>query len=271
MDQPIGSPIDMQITWGDKEAFMEVMHGIGGGELALILHSPGGLIEAAQSIVEYIRSKFSRVTVVVPDAAMSAATLIALSADRIVMGRQSNLGPIDPQFMVPLQNAMVPISAQSLLEEFERAKKEVKADRDHLLVWAPKIQQYPPGILEEAKNAMELTRKLGRDWLVKYMLREEPNAHEIANRVVDYLSNHGELKSHAAPINRDKLKELGLKVEDLEDDQRLQDLVLSVYHATRITFQRVPALKIVENSYGKAFINLTIPQSQQAAQQRAGR
>ncbi|BBE42789.1 SDH family Clp fold serine proteinase [Conexivisphaera calida] len=268
MDQPVVSPVDVQVTWADKQAFMEVIRGIQGDELALILHSPGGQIEAAQSIVEYIRSKFSRVTAIVPDAAMSAATLIALSADKILMGRQSNLGPIDPQFMIPLQNTLVPISAQSLLEEFERARKEVKHDRDSLLVWAPKIQQYPPGILEEARNAIELTKKLGREWLARYMLKDEPSANKIAGHIVNYLSNHKQLRSHATPIRAERLKELGLVVENLEEDQKLQDLVLSVYHAARITFQSTLAHKIVENSDGRAFIRIVSQYSQGTVQRK---
>lgn len=264
MDNPILSPIDVQITWADKQAFMETVYGIKDKEIAIILHSPGGQIEAAQSIVEYLRKKFDRITAIIPDAAMSAATLFALASDEIIMGKQSNLGPIDPQFVITMPYGQIPISAQSILEEFNRAKEEVKQDRDNLLVWAPKIQQYPPGILEEARNAIELTKKLGEEWLIKYMLKGDNNAKNKAKRIVEYLSNHKELKSHSAPISKDKLKELGLKIIELEADQKLQDLVLSVYHATRITFQLTTVHKIVENSNGRAFIRiLQPPQSSQ--------
>ncbi|QXJ31844.1 SDH family Clp fold serine proteinase [Saccharolobus shibatae] len=258
MDNPIASPIDVQIIWADKQAFMETVYGLRSKELMFIIHSPGGQIEATQSIIEYLRQKFDRITVVVPDAAMSAATLFALASDEVIMGKHSNLGPIDPQFVVTMPYGQVSISAQSVLEEFERAKEEVKKDRDSLLVWAPKIQQYPPGILEEARNALELTKKLGREWLVKYMFKGDADAEKKAERIVNYLSDHKELKSHATPISRDKLKELGLKITDLENDQNLQDLILSVYHITRITFQLTTAHKIVENSNGRAFIKLVL-------------
>jgi Periplasmic serine proteases (ClpP class) len=100
MDQPVFDQLDVQINWADKEAFMEVVHGIRERELVLILHSPGGQIEPTQAIVDYLRQKFENITVIVPDAAMSAATLIALAADKILMGSHSNLGPIDPQFIL---------------------------------------------------------------------------------------------------------------------------------------------------------------------------
>jgi len=272
MDQPVLDQLDVQINWADKEAFMEVADGIKERELVLILHSPGGQIEPTQAIVEYLRQKFENITVIVPDAAMSAATLIALAADKILMGSQSNLGPIDPQFILQTPYGFFSISAQSFIDEFERAKKEVKEDSNSLLIWAPKVQQYPPGLLEEAKNSIELTKELGKEWLVKYMLKQRNNADEIARSVVEYLSNHRLLKSHASPVGRDRLKELKLNIEDLEDDQILYDRVMSVYHATRVTFQRTFAHKIVENSQGRSFISLRQPLQGAAAtqQQRQG-
>jgi hypothetical protein len=47
---------------------------------------------------------------------------------------------------------------------------------------------------------------------------------------------------------------LGLRISDLESDQKLQDLVLSVFHATTFTFDSTPATKIIENHIGRAFI-----------------
>ena len=49
---------------------------------------------------------------------------------------------------------------------------------------------------------------------------------------------------------------MGLKIIRLEDDQKLQDLVLSVHHATSITFSATPAAKIIENHLGKAYVQL---------------
>lgn len=82
-------------------AFMQVVHGLPtGAPLDLILHSPGGTAEAAESIVAYLRKRFSELRVIVPVAAMSAATMMAMAADRIVMGQHSQVGPIDPQLTI---------------------------------------------------------------------------------------------------------------------------------------------------------------------------
>jgi ClpP class serine protease len=88
---PIGMPIDPNtITMADEdiEGLMEVIHGLEGHNLDLILHSPGGSAEAAEAIVSYLRTKFSEIRVFIPHAAMSAATMLSCSANLIVMGRQ---------------------------------------------------------------------------------------------------------------------------------------------------------------------------------------
>jgi hypothetical protein len=58
-------------------------------------------------------------------------------------------------------------------------------------------------------------------------------------------------------IGREKLRVHGLKVIDLEANKNVQDLVLSVFHATRLTFSSTPCVKIIENNRGKAFLKLS--------------
>jgi ClpP class serine protease len=85
-----------QISLEDMVGLMEVCRGMPAGPVDVILHSPGGSAEATASIVRYLRRQFTEMRVFVPLAAMSAATMWALAADRIVMGSHSQLGPIDP-------------------------------------------------------------------------------------------------------------------------------------------------------------------------------
>lgn len=74
-----------------------------------------------------------------------------------------------------------------------------------------------------------------------------------AERVAKHLADHSKFKSHTRHIDMHKAMDLGLEVTPLEDDQKLQDLVLSVFHATTIVFNR-PIVKIIENHLGNAFI-----------------
>ena len=110
------------ITMEDINGFMAGVHGMNfGKDLLLILHTPGGMAEAAQTVVDYLRSKFPSIDVLVPTYAMSAGTMIALGCDRIVMGRQSQLGPTDPQLIV----GDPAFSAHSIVEQFDEAKGQI--------------------------------------------------------------------------------------------------------------------------------------------------
>ena len=85
----------------DIHGFMAGIHGHEADKgLLLILHTPGGLAEAAETIVDYLRSKFDKIDILIPTYAMSAGTMIALACDQIIMGRQSQLGPTDPQLII---------------------------------------------------------------------------------------------------------------------------------------------------------------------------
>lgn len=77
---------------------------------------------------------------------------------------------------------------------------------------------------------------------------------EIAKKVAETLANHSLFKSHGRHIDRKQAKKIGLKIKDLEIDDKLQDLILSIFHATTHTFDGTGAVKIIENHMGKAFI-----------------
>ena len=119
-------PADLQISLQDIAGFMEAVSNVEEKQLDLIIHSPGGSAEAAESIVTYLRKRFDHIRIFIPIAAMSAATMVALSANEIVMGQHSQLGPIDPQFSIQTPEGTRSAPAQAILKQFELAKKECK-------------------------------------------------------------------------------------------------------------------------------------------------
>lgn len=252
------NPDQISITEEDIQGFMEVVHGLKNTALDLIIHSPGGSPVATEAIVKYLRKKFNNIRIIVPQGAMSAGTMLACAGNRIVMGKHSFLGPIDPQFILPTHipgaNRMVP--AQAILDQFELAKKECK-DNQNLGPWLPILNQYGPGLLIECKNAIALSRKLVKDWLAEYMFHGTPRASFKASLTARRLAEHQDHKSHARHLDREDCGKIGLVIDDLEHDQTLQDLVLSVFHATTLTFTMTLAAKIIENQNGKAFIKLS--------------
>ncbi|WP_411734251.1 SDH family Clp fold serine proteinase, partial [Paeniglutamicibacter sp.] len=153
-DQAIGLS-DMQ---GLMEVFKDLDVKVG---LDLILHSPGGDPTAADSLVRYMRDRFSDVRVIVPIAAMSAATMWSLAADTIMMGQHSQLGPIDPQ--INIGAGMVPAGA--IKRNFEKAQRECAQDPRMLSGWVPTLQQYFPGLLEMCDDYSNLSKVLVGQYL----------------------------------------------------------------------------------------------------------
>jgi len=140
---------DLLITLEDMQGLMEECHGIPAPSLDLILHSPGGSPEATLSIVRYLRTKFTDIRAFIPLAAMSAATMWALACDRIVMGKHSQLGPIDPQ-MVTLFGQF---PARAIINQFEEAQKECAADPSRIAAWLPTFQQCGPALIALCRDA----------------------------------------------------------------------------------------------------------------------
>ena len=115
LQKPQAPPPTTQVTHEDLNGFMSSVYGMNCGRgVTILIHSPGGVTNAAETIVAYLRSKFTDVEVVVPAIAMSAATMIALASDRIVMGRQSQIGPIDPHFITRASGGFSSIGSRSV-------------------------------------------------------------------------------------------------------------------------------------------------------------
>ena len=247
----------VSISDEDVHALMEVTWGLS-GDLDLILHSPGGSPEAAEAMVSYLRSRFSHIRVIVPHLAMSAATMISCASDEIVLGKHSFLGPTDPQIPLttPLGIRFVP--AQAILDQFDRAQKEC-SDPAKLSAWLPMLNQYGPDLLVQCEEALKLSKELVRTWLETYMFKNCPDRSEKSSSISKWLANHKNFKSHGRHISREDLLKHQLKVTALEGDNMLQDLSLSVFHATTHTFTGTTAVKIVENYTGRAFIKQHAP------------
>ncbi len=236
-----------EINDNDKNAFMAVIHGMDRTKgLDLILHTPGGQVAATESLVDYLHKMFgTNIEVFIPQIAMSAGTMIACASRKIYMGKESNIGPIDPQFGG--------MSAPAVLEEFERAAQEIKKDPSRIPLWQVIIGKYHPTFLLSCENASEWSKEIVLKWLKNGMFKGTKNK-DTCQKIVDALSDHKKTKAHARHISNVEAKKLGLKIADLEDDNELQDLVLTAHHAYIHTLSNSHAIKIVENHLGVASI-----------------
>lgn len=248
LSNPDASGIDVNDE--DKAAFMMAIHGLDKAKgLDLILHTPGGGIAAAESLVDYLRRVFGcDIRAIVPHLAMSAGTMIACTCKSIVMGKQSNLGPIDPQ--------LGGLPAAAVKKEIERAIEEIRNDPARLQFWQFVLAKYSPTFVGQCEQAVVMAEEFVRSRLLDNMLEGDPNAEAKADAIVNGLSDVDDNKSHARHIHIDRCEALGLKIERLEDDQALQEATLTVHHCYMHSLSVSGAAKIVENHNGAAFMKV---------------
>jgi len=154
----------------------------------LIIHTPGGMVLAAEQIAMALRDHKAKTTVIIPHFAMSGGTLIALAADEIIMDEHAVLGPVDPQITHP-EKGVLP--AVSILEAVR--KKGEKSVSDETLILA--------SVAEKAVNQM-------REFIYNLVRNKvgEEKAKEIAN-----ILTSGKW-THDYPITCEEAKKLGLNV-----------------------------------------------------------
>lgn len=240
---------DIAINDKDKNALMVNINNMN-RELGLdiILHTPGGDVAATESIVSYLRSMFgNNIRAIVPQISMSAGTMIAMSCKSIMMGKHSSLGPIDPQ--------IGGVPCQAVIKEFEQAKKDVIQHPNSALIWQTIIGKYHPTFLSACQNAIEWSEELAKEFLSKNMCQEN-NAVNLAKveKIMGLFSSHEETKSHSRHISRKQCREVGLTIEEIEENDLLQDAILTTHHAFMHSFAQSDAVKIVENHLGVAYI-----------------
>lgn len=238
----------VSINDDDKNGFMACFHQMDFNKgLDLILHSPGGDVAATESIIHYIRSKFgSDVRTFIPQISMSGGTMIALTGKEIWMGLHSNLGPIDPQFGFQ--------PAQLIVAEFDRALEEIKEDPQKIHVWRPILEQISPTFITMCENAIKWSKEIGVKTLTEGMFEGDANASSISSEIVGSLTDDTKNKNHGKHLHRDDCHSMGLKIENVEKDQALQDGLLSLHHAFMISLMNARIVKIVENQKGTAYV-----------------
>lgn len=242
----------IEINDDDKNGFMLAIHemkrdGVG---LDLILHTPGGDGQATISLVEYLRDMFGNdIRAIIPQIAMSAGTMISCSCKSIIMGKESSIGPIDPQFGS--------IAAANLLEEVKKARDDIITNPNLALFWNPILSKITPSFIERCEWALKDSNEFINVTLRKNMFaRLTPQAQDAAIEKISKLLANNEGRAHNTHIQYQECVDAGLVVERLEDDPILQDLVLTIHHCYMHTLANTSAFKIVENHMGRAMVRI---------------
>lgn len=205
------------IEYSDDLPFSELINTVPNGtkDIDVILATPGGSGTQVAKFVDKLRPRFDTVSFIIPDIAMSAGTIFAMSGDEIIMTNNSYIGPIDPQ--VPNKDGMY-VPAQSILTLIEHIqtkgdiaiKKGLNPDWTDLQI----LRQIDPKEIGNAFNASKYSVELVENYLHDYKFRawtthsnETPvtpdERKQRANEIANQLCNHSLWKSHGRGITRD--------------------------------------------------------------------
>ena len=242
---------DVSINDNDMSAFMTAIHGMDKSKgLDLILHTPGGEVTATEAIGNYLRKVFgNNIRAIVPQIAMSGGTMLSCVSKEILMGKHSSIGPIDPQ--------IGGVPAYGVIQEFENAKEEITKNPDSIALWQTIIAKYHPTFIGQCYKAIELSNELTEKWLLEGdMFRKTVNKKQRVAEILEFLNNNEYTKIHSRHIDNEKAKEIGLKIVNLEKNDKLQDAVLSIHHCYMHTFSNSNAVKIIESNTGAATVRI---------------
>ncbi|WP_028459999.1 ATP-dependent Clp protease proteolytic subunit [Chloroflexus sp. Y-396-1] len=208
----LGFPLVRYINIEDSEAVLRAIKMTDRDiPIDLILHTPGGLVLAAEQIARALIRHSAKVTVFVPHYAMSGGTLIALAADEIVMDENAVLGPVDPQ--------LGQHPAASILRVLER--KPLSEIDDETLMMADiaekAIRQVKRTVCELLSDKMPVERA-------------EEVAHTLASGVW----------THDYPITVSEARELGLPISTEMPEEIYQ--IMALYPQTA---QRRPSVEYI--------------------------
>ena len=212
----LGFPVARYIDIQDSEAILRAIKLTDPQvPIDLILHTPGGLVLAAEQIAYALCRHPAKVTVFVPHYAMSGGTLIALAADEIVMDENAVLGPVDPQ--------LGQYPAASIIKAVEQ--KDINKVDDETLILA-----------DVSRKAINQVKRTVTDILSRRM------EHEEAEKLASTLATG--TWTHDYPITVREAKELGMPVTT--------DMPKEVYDLMNLypqTVQRRPSVEYIPIPY----------------------
>lgn len=200
----------------------------------IVLDTDGGFAETVERMVKVIRHNYKgEVVFIIPDKAMSAGTLFALSGDKLFMDYYSCLGPTDAQEEDEKGNL---ISVSGYLRQYEDLNEKSKSAEGITDVEAHLLSKLDLGKLEGYYDSEKFAEALLTEWLLQYQFKnrdisdnqKEEQAKDIAGR----LSNNRHWRSHGRMIGMEKLAELQLSVYDFGDKENIKKAITSYFQLT---------------------------------------
>lgn len=193
-------------------------------KIDLVLHSYGGAVDTPFKVVTLIREFCDEFSVIVPFVAKSAASMLVLGADEVVMGPISELGPIDPLVKHPIyKDMLVPVQAVwYCLDYLQRSMINCSDAEVASFMVTPILDKLDPWLIGDYEKTIKASKQYAETLLSRYMLKNDlDRVQDVTHSLtVGYFS-------HGYPIGRREAKELGLKV--IEAHGELWDVIWKLY------------------------------------------
>lgn len=203
----------------------ELLHPLDSSKpLHLMLASPGGDGETAIRIARSLQARCTDLTILLPDMAKSAATILCLGADKIVFGPGGDLGPVDPQMRYP--NGTL-ASAKELVEAVDEAEKRITANPETYPLFANLLAEVTMIMVEQARYALARSGALVKESLSAATGRTPEDVQALADALQQPLIE--EPTSHSAVIGVDAAKSFGLPAEAADPDSDEWAIIWSLW------------------------------------------
>jgi len=228
--------------------------------LDIYLESPGGRGETAKELADLFHSYADEVNFLTSGEAKSAATILVLSGNNILMTKTGSLGPIDAQVTIRDRT----VSSFDYMQWINDKRKEAEEIGKLNTVDVAIVSRIIPGELLHVFNALEFAKDCVREWLPKYKFKNwkvrettkkqvtpkfrEDRADEVANYFVD----REKWRLHQMSIKRDDLKDI-LKIEDIDKYHKLSELVYRIQTVCRLICTNSNSYKIFATKKYKIF------------------
>lgn len=242
---------DGEISRDDAVFFVDLLHNIpAGNPVDLLLQTPGGDIDAAEKLISMVRNRVgsAKLRVIVPDYAKSAGTLIALGADVVMMSDSSELGPIDPQFMIIDSGGnQIMTSIHSYLEAFREHSAALRGDPDDPVALLM-LKKMDPTKFKLFETVLRRARTIAEDLLKQGMLRSPPAGSSAScTSIAAALLDPTRWPSHGQMICAEDAMQIGLAVDQRRPEDPEWQLFWQLYCYQRMDLN--PTTKLFESYY----------------------
>lgn len=253
----------------DYFVICDLLRNLNQKKIDVMLETPGGSGEAAEDIVKFLRSHFEEVNFIICGKAMSAGTILALSADEIFMTETGSLGPIDAQMRI----GRSVLSAYDYISWVDDKRKEAAVNGKLNPVDATIAAQITPGELNSVLHAQAYAVDMVKEWLPKYKFKNwtetETNKtpvtdamrQEQAQKIAEALTNHSSWRTHGRPLKIADLEKIGLQIKAIDEDPSFADIIYRIDTICRLLTGNTPIYKIFANEKFKILKQAAINQS----------